>query len=153
MGIKRPSEFILTLEDNDIASQSESDAESDNNVRNTSKKNKKRKIDDLNPDFEFDGYGVLGGVKVIDDDGWGFTGIPGTKESAGVDLEGIIARRREKNSDEASEEEADDSEATFDDEEDQEEAEEEANSDEVEEFTGIEDDLGITSIINVLHFS
>src|SRR5271170_1910192 len=80
MGIKRPSDFILTLEDDDIASQSESDADSDN-VRNTSKKTKKRKVDDdLNSEFEFDGYRALDGVKGIDDDGWGFIGIPGMKE-------------------------------------------------------------------------
>jgi hypothetical protein len=146
-GIKRPSNFILTLEDNDIASQSESEVESDNNVPNTNKKNKKRKIDDdLNPEFEFDGYGVLRGVMGIDDDGWGFTGIPGTKESASVDLEGIIARRR-RNDDEA----ADDGEATSYD--DEEEEAEEADSDEAEEFTGIEDDLGIVSIVNILYFS
>ena len=148
MGIKRPHDFILTLEENDMASESESDAESDSNVRNNNSKNKKRKVDQhLNFEFEFDGHGVLGGVKGIDDDGWGFTGIPGMKESAGVDLEEIIARRREKNSDE----EADNNEAASDD--DDEEAEEEADNDETEEFTGIEDDLGITSIANVLHFS
>ena len=59
MGVKRPRDFILTLEDDDVASQSESD-DNDN-------ENKKQKIEDtdLNPDFEFDGYGVLGGVKGI----------------------------------------------------------------------------------------
>jgi len=60
MGIKSPSDCILTLEDNDIALESERDAESDNNVRNTSKNNKERKIDDeLNSDFEFEGCRVL----------------------------------------------------------------------------------------------
>ena len=150
MGIKRPSDFILTLEDNDTASPSESESESENNATDTNKKAKKRKMDeDLNADFEFDGYGVLGGVKRIDDDGWGFTGIPGMKESAGVDLEGIIARRRAKNS---NEEENDGELTSGDDDEDDEEEEEKkgeeevVDSDETEEFKGIEDDLGVTFI-------
>ena len=149
MGIKRPSDFILTLEENDMASQSESDTESDNNVRNKNNKNKKRKVDQhLNSEFEFDGHSFLGGVKGIDDDGWGFTGIPGMKESAGVDLEGIIARRRDKYYDEEA-----DSQATPTDNEEEEEETERGDGDEAEEFSGIEDDLGIAFIVNVLHFS
>jgi hypothetical protein len=148
MGIKRPSDFILTLEENDMATQSESDAESDNNVRNNNNKNKKRKVDQhLNSEFEFDGHGVLGGVKGIDDDIWGFTGIPGMKESAGVDLEVIIARRRDKDCDEEA-----DSQATPTDNEEEEQTEQE-DGDEAEEFTGIEDDLGIAFLVNVLNFS
>lgn len=145
MGIKRPSDFILTLEDNDIVSQSESDSEPDINVSNKNQKNKKRKTDDdLNSDFEFDGYGVLGGLKGIDDDGWGFTGIPGMKESAGVDLEGIIARRRGKSKNEK----GDDDEAISDDndeKEDEDEEETEEENDDDDEFAGIEDDLGTES--------
>jgi hypothetical protein len=137
MGIKRPSDFILTLEENDMASESESDTESDNSVGNKNNQNKKRKVDQyLNSEFEFDGHGILGGVKGIDDDGWGFTGIPGMKESAGVDLEGIIARRRDKDCPTDNEEE-----------------EEETDGDEAEEFSGIEDHLGTAFIVNVLHFS
>ena len=149
MGIKRPSDFILTLEDNDIVSQSESESEPDTNVSNKNQKNKKRKTDDdLNSDFEFDGYGVLGGLKSIDDDGWGFTGIPGMKESAGVDLEGIIARRRGKsNNEKGDDDEAisnDDDEKEEEDEEDDDEEKEETEeeSDDDDEFAGIEDDLG-----------
>jgi hypothetical protein len=93
--MKRSRGFILTLEDDDDAA-SQSESESENYETADFNNNKKRKIDpDLNPDFEFDGYGVLGGVKGIDDDGWGFKGITGIREGAGVDLDGIIARRRE----------------------------------------------------------
>jgi hypothetical protein len=121
-----------------MASESESDTESDNNVRHKNNKNKKRKVDQhLNSEFEFDGHGVLGGVKGIDDDGWGFIGIPGMKESAGVDLEGIIARRRDNDYPTDNEEEE----------------EEETDGDDAEEFNGIQDDLGIAFIVNVLHFS
>jgi hypothetical protein len=146
MGVKRRSDFILTLEDDDIASQSESDSEPDQTSANAKTKSKKRKIvdDDLNPEFEFDGYGVLGGVKGIDDDGWGFSGIPGMKASAGVDLESIIARRREKNEDGTDESDVSDDD---DDDDEDEEAEEEVDGEEDdEEFTGIHDDIGKSSI-------
>lgn len=129
---KRPRDFILTLEDDDVASQSESESDDTDNVK---KKKQKTKDEDLNPDFEFDGYGVLGGVKAIDDDGWGFKGIVGMKEGAGVDLDGIIARRRET----LGEEEGDDTsgEEVLED------------SDEDEEFKGFDDeDIG-TLTINV----
>ena len=46
----------------------------------------------------------------IADDGWGFTGIPGMKESAGVDLDAIIARRREKSREENAEDVSNDEE-------------------------------------------
>ena len=127
MGVKRPRDFILTLEDDDVASQSESESDDTDNVNN---KKQKTKDGDLNPDFEFDGYGVLGGVKGIDDDGWGFKGIVGIKEGTGVDLDGIIARRRghldeEEEGDDASGEEVGE------------------ESDEDEEFKGFDDeDIG-----------
>ena len=152
MGLKRPSDFVLTLEDNDSVSGSESDSEPDIGVTNLNQKNKKRKIDDdLNSDFEFDGYGVLGGVIGIADDGWGFTGIPGMKESVGVDLDSIIARRREKSREENAKDVSNDEEQ---EEEEQDEEEDEEEEDEVveggEEFTGIEEDLGTKSIDNCL---
>jgi len=68
------------------------------------------------------------------------------KESVDVDLEGIIVRRRKKYSDE----DAYRSEAASDDIEKQEEAAEEVDSDEGEEFIGIESDLDITSMVNIL---
>jgi hypothetical protein len=126
MGVKRPRDFILTLEDDEVASQSESESDDTESVHT---KKKKTTDEDLNPDFEFDGYGVLSGVKGIDDDGWGFKGIVGMKEGAGVDLDGIIARRRENLDDD-------------DDDESNDIAGEEVGeeSDEDEEFKGFDDD-------------
>jgi hypothetical protein len=54
---------------------------------------KKAKID-FNHDFEFDSYGPPGPVNGIDEDGWGFSEVTGMKEGRGVDLDGIIERRR-----------------------------------------------------------
>jgi hypothetical protein len=111
--MKRSRDFILTLEDDDnVASQSESEPD-DDETADLSNNKKRKKDQDLNPDFEFDGYGALGGVKGIDDDGWGFKGITGIREGAGVDLDGIIARRRENlesntESNDQSDEESDD---------------------------------------------
>ena|SRR5437667_12900743 len=126
MGVKRPRDFVLTLEDDDIASHSESESE-----ENETAYNKKQRLneEELNPEFEFDGYGVFGGVTAIEDDGWGFKGVGGIKEGAGVDLDGIIARRR----DNLGEEEADSG-----------PDEESEVSDQGEEFKGFDDeDIGI----------
>ena len=91
MGLKRSKDFILTLSDDDAVSQSESEYEAGDDVVT-----KKRKIDDdLNPDFEFDGHGVLDGLKEIQEDEWGFSGVSGMMKGNGVDLEGIIKRRRQ----------------------------------------------------------
>src|ERR1700694_4269056 len=123
MGLKRSRDFILTLSDDDVvesAAESEEEEEVDESVV------KKRKMDeDLNPDFEFDGYGVLGGVKGIDDDGWGFSGVTGLKTGPGVDLDGIIERRRVTLAEDEEDEKDDD-----DDDEDEKD-EEEASDDEV----------------------
>ena len=70
------------------------------------------------------------------------------KESVGVDLEGIIARRRHEDCHEEA-----DSQATPTDNEEEEEETEQGDSDEAEEFSGIEDDIGIAFVFNVLHFS
>jgi ATP-dependent RNA helicase DDX27 len=93
MGVKRSQGFILTIEDDEDVSQSES--ESEDPAPALTGKNKKRKIEreSLNPDFEFDGFGVRDVVS-MEDEGWDFKGIGGVKESTAVDLEGIIARRR-----------------------------------------------------------
>lgn len=93
MGVKRSQGFILTIEDDEDVSQSES--ESEDPAPAPTGKNKKRKIEgeSLNPDFEFDGFGVRDVVS-MEDEGWDFKGIGGVKESTAVDLEGIIARRR-----------------------------------------------------------
>jgi len=141
MGLKRPRDFILTLEEDDIASQSETESEPEE----VTAKNKKRKVDEeLNPDFEFDGYGVLGGVKGIEDDGWGFKGVTGMRQGAGVDLDGIIARRRENLEVEEEEESVDSEEEDEDEEEGEDEAE---DSGEDDEFKGFDDDedLGTAS--------
>lgn len=135
MGVKRARDFILTLEDNEPASQSETESEADE-VTNK----KKRKVDDeLNPDFEFDGYGVLGGVTGIEDDGWGFKSVTGMREGAGVDLDGIIARRRGNL---AAEEDGsvDGEEEDADGEGDSEVSDNSEDSEEEEEFRGFDDD-------------
>lgn len=134
--MKRARGFILTLEDDDdVASRSESESE---DYEAAEFNNKKRKIDlDLNPEFEFDGYGVLGGVKEIDDDGWGFKGILGVREGTGVDLDGIIARRRENLEDDKKSDSHDDEESE----------DGSANDDEDGEFKGLdEDDIGTVSV-------
>jgi hypothetical protein len=136
MGVKRPRDFILTLEEDDAVSQSESEPEVEESTTST----KKRKTDEnLNPDFEFDGFDMLEGVKGIDDDGWGFEGVTGMRQGAGVDLDGIIARRRENLADD--EEEDDDEEKGEDDEDKKhlaDDSEPESNSS--EEFNGFNDD-------------
>lgn len=130
MGVKRARDFILTLEEDDIASQSETESEPEEVTTN----NKKRKVDEeLNPDFEFDGYGVLGGVKGIEDDGWGFKGVTGMRDGAGVDLDGIIARRRGNMAVEAEDE----------NEEEEDGGGEAEDSKGDEEFKGFDDDEGI----------
>ena len=91
MGVKRSRDFILTLEDDDLVSHSESESE----YREDGGKKKKIK-DDLNADFEFEGYGVQDGVEETEADGWGFGGIKGVKGISAVDLDGIIARRKAK---------------------------------------------------------
>jgi hypothetical protein len=116
MGVKRSRGFILTIEEDDDVSQSEPETEDVQISQNG--KAKKRKIDEemLNPEFEFDGYGALGGVQNIEDEGWDFKGVVGIKEGSGVDLEGIIARRRgnieedEENHDEEGSEKSEESE-------------------------------------------
>lgn len=136
MGVKRARDFVLTLEEDDVASQSETESEAEE----VATKTKKRKVDEeLNPEFEFDGYGVLGGVKGIEDDGWGFKGVTGMKDGAGVDLDGIIARRRGNM--------VADAEESADDEEDEESGDESEDAEEDEEFKGFGDDedIGITS--------
>jgi hypothetical protein len=140
MGVKRPRDFILTLEDDDPASQSDTESEAEE-VANK----KKRKVDDeLNPDFEFDGYGVLGGVTGIEDDGWGFKGVTGMREGAGVDLDGIIARRRGNM--------AVEEDGSVDSEEDEDEDDNEdlvaEDSEEEQEFNGFDDDeeIGISPL-------
>jgi hypothetical protein len=133
MGIKRTRDFILTLEDEDEVSHSESEPEPLENSKTT----KKRKTDDdLNADFEFDGYGVLGGVKGFDDDGWGFNQISGVKKGAGVDLDGIIARQRGNVDEVGIENEGEESDQIESDSTD----ESEEDSDESEEFKGFDDD-------------
>jgi hypothetical protein len=127
MGVKRSRDFILTLDDDDVVSHSESESEN-NGVADTGKRTNR---EEMNPDFEFDGYGVLSGVGDIEDDGWRLTEIIGVKEGASVDLDGIIARRR-KNLDEE------------DDESDNSSNEEpEEDGDEEQNFKGFDDDLGI----------
>jgi len=93
MGVKRLRGFILTIEDDDEVSQSETETEDLHRLQNG--KNKKRKLvgEALNPEFEFDGYGASGRVHSIEEEGWDLKGIAGMKESSGFDLEGIIARR------------------------------------------------------------
>jgi ATP-dependent RNA helicase DDX27 len=139
MGVKRLRDFILTIEDDDVVSQSESDSDDNSND------NKKRKMDeDMNPDFEFDGFDMLEGVKGIDDDGWGFGGVTGMKKGAGVDLDGIIARRRKNlNDDEEEEEEAEDNENELADGSD-----DESGGD--EEFNGFDDDDEIGTFFHIL---
>jgi len=52
MGVKRARDFVLTLEEDDVASQSETESEAEE----VATKTKKRKVDEeLNPEFEFDG--------------------------------------------------------------------------------------------------
>jgi hypothetical protein len=152
MGVKRARDFVLTLEDDDVASQSETESEPELEVTAATKKNKKRKVDleELNPDFEFDGYGVLGGVKGIDEDGWGFKGVTGMREGAGVDLDGIIARRRGNMT--AETEEAVDGEDEEEEEEkpdsgDESEATEDEEDEDEEEFKGFgnDEDIGTAS--------
>jgi hypothetical protein len=88
MGIKRSRDFILTLSDgDDVESLSTDELEDEEALI------KKAKLD-LNHDFEFHSYGPQGDVNGIDDDGWGFGGVTGMKEGRGVDLDGIIERRR-----------------------------------------------------------
>jgi ATP-dependent RNA helicase DDX27 len=128
MGVKRSRGFIMTIEDDDVVSHSESD--SDDNPND----NKKRKTDEMNPDFEFDGFDVMEGVKGIDDDGWGFEGVTGRKKNTEVDLDGIIARRRANLNDDEEDELADSS----DDE----------NSDD-EEFAGFDDDAEIGTFYHI----
>ena len=90
--MKRTRGFVLTLEDDDVVSQSGSESEIE-----TDGKSKKRKRDnELNLDFEFDSYGVLDGIKGVDEEDWGFKSLPGMKDGAGVDLDVIISRRRTK---------------------------------------------------------
>jgi ATP-dependent RNA helicase DDX27 len=141
MGVKRSRDFILTIEEDDVVSQSESDIEEQPND------NKKRKTDeDINPDFEFDGFDMLEGVKGIDDDGWGFEGVTGMRKGAGVDLDGIIARRRENlNEDEEEEEEA---EAEDNEEEPADRSDDESSGD--EEFNGFDGDDEIGTFIHIL---
>jgi ATP-dependent RNA helicase DDX27 len=93
MGVKRSQGFILTIEEDDDVSQSESESEDPAPV--PAGKTKKRKIEEesLNPEFEFDGFGVRDVVS-MEEEGWDFKGIGGVKESSAIDLEGIIARRR-----------------------------------------------------------
>jgi hypothetical protein len=137
MGVKRPRDFVLTLEEDDAISQSESEPEVEESTNNT----KKRKTDeDLNPDFEFDGFDMLEGVKGIDDDGWGFEGVTGMRQGAGVDLDGIIARRRENLADNEDEEEVDEEEEEGDEDEKQLADDSEPESDSSEEFNGFDDD-------------
>jgi len=127
MGVKRLRGFILTIEDDDEVSQSETETEDPQPLQNG--KNKKRKIvaEALNPEFEFDGHGASGRVHSIEEEGWDFKGIAGMKEGSGVDLEGIIARRRVNvEEDEGS----DDDEGNGGSEE----------SDDAEEFQGFNDD-------------
>ena len=119
----------MTLEEDDVISQSGSESEGDVEVGN-----KKKKTDEgLNSDFDFDAYGVLNGVKDIDETVWGFSGIKGTTERAGVDLEGIIARRRENLDADGGKSE---SEQVSDDESEE--------LDEDREFNGFDDDIGNT---------
>jgi len=139
MGIKRSRGFILTIEDDDEVSQSETEAEDLQPLRNGKKKKCKIEEEALNPEFEFDGCGALAGVQSIEEEGWDFNGIAGTKEGSGVDLEGIIARRRGNvEEDEGS-----------DDEEGTENSEE---SDDDEEFQGFNDDeiIGKSTVFTTL---
>ena len=127
MGVKRLRGFILTIEDDDEVSQSETETEDPQPLQNG--ENKKRKIvaEALNPEFEFDVHGASGRVHSIEEEGWDFKGIAGMKEGSGVDLEGIIARRRVNvEEDEGS----DDDEGNGGSEE----------SDDAEEFQGFNDD-------------
>ena len=143
MGVKRARDFILTLEDDEPASQSETESDAEE-VTNK----KKRKVDDeLNPDFEFDGYGVLGGVTGIEDDGWGFKSVTGMREGAGVDLDGIIARRRGNMA--ADEDGSVDGEQDINGEGDTEASENSEDSEEDEEFRGFDDDeeIGIPTLV------
>ena len=149
MGIKRARDFVLTLEEDDVASQSETESEPELEVTAMTKKNKKRKVDleELNPDFEFDGYGVLGGVKGIDEDGWGFKGVTGMREGAGVDLDGIIARRRGNmtaETEDAVDGEEEEEEEKLDSGDESENAEDEEDEEEFKGF-GDDEDIGTAS--------
>jgi hypothetical protein len=142
MGVKRSRGMVLTIEDGEVLSeQSESEAE-------------EGKV--LDADFEFDGGGMNGGIMGIEDDEWGFKDVLGMKESASVDLEGIIAKRRKignegKISGVVTRDDEDDAEEDKDVDDNKNENEEmdnanaESNS-ETEEWTGFNDndnDIGI----------
>lgn len=143
MGVKRSRDFVLTIEDDDVVSQSESDTEELPND------NKKRKTDeDINPDFEFDGFDMLEGVKEIDDDGWGFGGVTGMRTGAQVDLDGIIARRRENLNDDEEEEEEEEAEAEDNEKELADGSDDENSGD--EEFNGFDDDDEIGTFFRIL---
>jgi hypothetical protein len=128
MGLKRSRDFVLTLEDDDIVSQSESE---DDSIENSGNQKKKKIVESesLNPDFDFDDFGVSGGVSRIDSEGWGFEGVNGVKKGAGVDLNGIIERRRGTFGEKASEFEEDEVELESGD-----------NSEEYEEFKGFDEE-------------
>ena len=139
MGVKRVHGIITTLEGDEVFSD---DTESEGEEGQF-----------LEGDFEFDNGGVNNGIMGIDDDGWGFKGFEGTKESASVDLDGIIARhrkksRKEENSEEEESGEEEDEEEEIDDEDESEnvsgESVEDLNEAEAEEWDGFgDDDLGI----------
>ena len=117
----------MTIEDDDSVSGTESESEREIDFKNGSK-NKKRKFDfDMDPNFVFDVDGDASGVQKIQDTDWAFKDILGAKAGASVDLDEIIARRKQKEVDSEEEEEdpeEEDEEEVEDDEDDEEEDEE-----------------------------
>jgi hypothetical protein len=130
MGVKRSRGMIVTIEDDEELSHTESEGDA---------------VPEFNPDFEFDAYGVDDGVKGLEDDeGWGFRAVAGMKEGASVDLDGIISRRRQNLQDEESGGEEDD-----DEDSDRTISGDEGGKEE-EEFKGLGDDefsISLSSLI------
>jgi len=145
MGVKRHNGFIMTIEDDDSVSGTESESEREPDYR-TGSKNKKRKLDfEIDPNFVFDVDGDVSGVQKIQNSDWAFKELLGEKTGASVDLDEIIARRKQKvvQSDEEDDEQQEEEEEEDEDEDEDEvevDEEDEGPYDEEEEFKGFGDD-------------